>query len=332
MMMMVLLAACQGGQEGSASPAASRPTSPAHAAVRTLATGCTHTSPCLNIAAGAYRLGPGTLMPGLELAMPAGWSSTGTGPTELNLVPPAGQPEDALKFWLDMLAVKSTGPGHGTILTSVGTTPSALLAWFTGNPDFLLVSKPAPATIGQDIKMTSLAVVVSRSAKSDDLNCPAMPRCADMFTNRHWNGGAYSIGGDEEVRLYLGTIQIGGSPHTFLIDLDAADHADLLRLETPRNPSAASACRPAPPAADQATPEALGSPGRFKRIRPTQLNAAASQRTCRPHPQQLPRTGLASPRRGRARPSRRRPRRHPCRSCRPGPAAPGCNTLKLPCR
>lgn len=234
--LMFLLAACQGGGAGSASPAASRTGSPAQAAVRTLATGCTHASPCQDIAAGAYRLGPGTLLPGLKLAMPAGWSSTGTGPTELNLVPPGGQPDDALKFWLDMLAIKSTGLHHGTILKNVGTTPSALLAWLTSNPDFLIVSRPAPATIGQDIKMTSLVVGVSHSANYDDPGCPSTPRCADMFTSRHWSPGGYSIGGDEQVRLYLGTITINGNPHTFLVALDAADHADLLRLENATRP------------------------------------------------------------------------------------------------
>jgi hypothetical protein len=172
--------------------------------------------------------------------MPTGRSSTGTGPTELNLVPPGGQPDDALKFWLDMLAIKSTGLHHGTILTNVGTTPDALLAWLTSNPDFLLVSKPAPATIGQDTKLISLVVGVSRSANYEDPGCSAGPRCTDMFTSRHWDHpGGYSIGGDEEVRLYLGTIQINGSPNTFLIALDAADHADLLRLENAANPISA---------------------------------------------------------------------------------------------
>jgi hypothetical protein len=235
--LVFVLGACQGGGAGSASPATTRSGSPAQAAVRILATGCTHASPCQDLTAGAYRLGPRTLLPGLELAMPAGWSSTGTGPTELNLVPPGGQPDDALKFWLDMLAIKSTGPDYGTILTNVGTTPDALRAWLTSNPDFLLVSRPAPAIIGQDIKMTSLVVGVSRSAKSVDPGCPAGPRCADMFTSRHWDHpGGYGIGGDEEVRLYLGTIQVSGSPHTFLVALDAADHADLLRLENAAKP------------------------------------------------------------------------------------------------
>ena len=48
--------------------------------------------------------------------------------------------------------------------------------------------------------------------------------------------GGYGIGGDEQVRLYLGTIKVSGSPHTFLVALDAADHADLLRLENAAKP------------------------------------------------------------------------------------------------
>jgi hypothetical protein len=233
-----VLAACQNGGAGSASPAASRPASPTHTArpaVRTLAAGCTHNNPCENITAGAYRLGSGTLLPGMELTLPAGWSSTGTIPTQLNLMPP-GQPDDFLDFWLDMVAVKSTGPGHGTtILTNVGTTPGALLAWLTRNPDFRIVSRPAPAAIGQDSKMISLVVGVSHSAHYGDPACPSNPRCADLFTHRKWSD-SYGIGGDEEVRLYIGTIQISGSPHTFMVALDAVDHADLLRLENAAEP------------------------------------------------------------------------------------------------
>lgn len=236
---VLVLAACQSGGAGSASPPASRPASPAHTArptVRILAAGCTHASPCQNITAGAYQLGALTLLPGMKLTLPAGWSSAGTGPTELNLVPP-GQPDDFMNFWLDMVAVKSTGPGHGTtILTNVGTTPSALLAWLTRNPDFRIVSRPAPAAIGQDSTMTTLVVGVSRSADYGDPACPANPRCADLFTNRKWPPGGYGIGGDEEIRLYLGTITINGSPHTFMVALDAVDHADLLRLENAAKP------------------------------------------------------------------------------------------------
>ena len=230
LVLVLVLAACQGGGTGSASPAASRTGSPAHAAVRALTAGCSHSSPC-QLTAGAYRLGPGTLLPGLEVTLPAGWSSTESTPGELNLVSPA-HPDDALKFWLDMSAVKSSGPGHGTtVLTNVGRTPSALIAWLSHDRDFLIVSRPAPATVGQDIKMTSLVVGVSHSANYGDPGCPANPRCADLFTTKYWGSNSYGIGGDGEVRLYLGTIRISGSPHTFFAVLDAVDHADLLGFE-----------------------------------------------------------------------------------------------------
>ena len=46
----------------------------------------------------------------------------------------------------------------------------------------------------------------------------------------------YGIGGNGQVRLYLGTIQISGHPHTFFIALDAGDHADLTRLAQAAKP------------------------------------------------------------------------------------------------
>jgi hypothetical protein len=246
-LLMMLLAACQGSGAGPASPSASPTGSPAHAArpaVPALASGCSDSSPC-PIAAGTYRLGPATVLPGLEVTVPSGWSSTYNTPGELNLVPP-GQPNDALKFWLDVAAVKSSGAGHGTtVLKHVGRTPSALTAWLTHNRDFLIVSKPAAATIGHGITMTSLVVGVSRSANYGDPGCPANPRCADLFTNSYFGSSDfYGIGGDEEARLYLGTIQIGGSAHTFVIALDAVNHADMLRLEEAANPIVNSARLP----------------------------------------------------------------------------------------
>ena len=85
--------------------------------------------------------------------------------------------------------------------------------------------------------MTSLVVGVSRSSNYGDPGCPANPRCVDLLTNGYWgSSNFYGIGGDEEVRLYIGTIQISGTPHTFLVALDAVNRADLLRLEKAANP------------------------------------------------------------------------------------------------
>jgi hypothetical protein len=239
--LMILLAACQSSEAGPAASSASQKASPAQTgspaqtaqpAIRALGRECTDTSAC-HFDAGTYRLSAGTVVPGLEITMPSGWSSSESTRAELSLVPP-GQSDDALKFWLDMIPVKSSGAGHGTtILKNVGRTPSALTSWLTHDHDFLIVSKPAPVTIGHGITMTSLAVGVSPSANYSDSGCPSNPRCADLFTSSYWvsSGNFYSIGGDGEVRLYLGTIQLNGSPHTFFVALDAVSHADLLSLD-----------------------------------------------------------------------------------------------------
>lgn len=239
LLLMFMLAACQSGGAGPASTAASRsrpPAPTARSAVPILAEGCSGSSSC-PITAGSYRLGPGTVLPGLQVTVPSGWSSTENTPGELDLVPPR-QLNDALKFWLDMVAVKSSGAGHGTtILKNVGATPKALISWLTHDPDFLIVSKPAPVNIGHGITMTSLVVGVSRTANYGDPGCPANPRCADLFTNSYWgSSNFYGIGSDGQVRLYLGTIHINGHPHTFFVALDAVNHTALARLAKAAEP------------------------------------------------------------------------------------------------
>lgn len=234
-----LLAACQVSGAGPASSGAVQPGPSIHAArsaVPAPPVGCSGSNPC-PITAGTYQLGPDAVLPGLDMTVPVGWAVTENTPGEFSLVPP-GLPNDGLKFWLDMKAVKSSGPGHGTtLLKNVGGTPTALISWLTRDRDFLIVSKPAPATVSHGIRMMSLVVGVSRTAHYGDPACPANPRCADLFTNSYWgSSAAYGIGGDGEVRLYLGTIQISGKPHTFLIAFDADNHADLLRLEKSATP------------------------------------------------------------------------------------------------
>lgn len=239
----LLLAACQGsGVSPGPSPAAQSASS-VHAtrsAITAPPFNCSGSDPC-QIAAGTYQLGPGTLLPGLKVIVPARWAVTENTPGEFSLMPP-GLPNDGMKFWLDMQAVKSSGPGHGTtLLKNVGTTPAALISWLTRDPDFLIVSKPAPATVGHGIAMMSLVVGVSRSAHYGDPACPANPRCADLFTNRYWGSSAsYGIGGNGQVRLYLDTIHLKANRHTFLIAFDADTHADLLRLEKAAIPILAS--------------------------------------------------------------------------------------------
>jgi hypothetical protein len=231
--LMFVLAACQSSGVGSA-PASTQPrpsADKAQADVTAPPAYCQANNPC-PIAAGTYRLDPASVLPGLEMTVPAGWAVTENTPGEFSMAAP-GLPNDGLKFWLDMEAVISSGPGHGTtLLKGVSSTPIGLISWLTRDRDFLIVSKPAPATVGHAITMTSLVIGVSRSANYGDSGCPANPRCADLLTNWYWGtSGSYGIGGDGQVRLYLGTILISGKQHTFLIAFDADNHADLLRLE-----------------------------------------------------------------------------------------------------
>ena len=129
-----------------------------------------------------------------------------------------------------MLPVKSTGPGHGSALKGARTTSKAIVSWLTGNPDFLITSKPASVTIAGGVHATRLALAVSKSANYDDRECPDNPHCADLFTTPRWGPNVYAIGGKNEVELYLATISVRGHSHTLLIDFDGASHAKLIRI------------------------------------------------------------------------------------------------------
>ena len=106
-----------------------------------LPSSCSDNSPC-RLAAGTYRMGFSTVIEGLRLTLPRGWSTTENSGGELKLVPP-GLPNEWLFIWLDLVAVKSTGKGVGTILPGVGRTPDKLIGWLTHNPDFA-VFPPQP--------------------------------------------------------------------------------------------------------------------------------------------------------------------------------------------
>jgi hypothetical protein len=155
----------------------------------------------------------------------------------LSLVPP-GHSDERLFVWLDMRAVKSSGPGHGTtVLKNVGRRPRDIVAWLTHNTDFLIVAKPARAKIAGNLQSTTLVVGVSKTANYGEPDCPSNPRCADLFTNAtYWGPNAYGIAFPEQARLYLATIKRHGSSHTFYITLDAPNHPNLLRLTQTAKP------------------------------------------------------------------------------------------------
>jgi hypothetical protein len=226
--LMVALAAsaCGGSVRTSTNQASLGSPSP-----RALPSGCTDMAPCSLLAGPYVSFGDQSFVAGLTFALPApGWRSTELDRQEVNLIPP-DRPNDRLFLWTDLVAVKSTGPGHGgTVLNTVGKTANALVAWLTSNPDFRVIASPAPATIGVGIMMTTLVVGVSSTAQYGDSSCPANPRCADLFTKPEWTV-PYGIGGDEEARLY-----IAGVAHTFFVVLDATNDADLAHLASEAAP------------------------------------------------------------------------------------------------
>jgi hypothetical protein len=80
--------------------------------------------------------------------------------------------------------------------------------------------------------MTTLALGVSASARYGEPDCPSNPRCADLLKDpKYWGpSDSYGIGYPEQVRMYMGTIRVGGAPHVLFAALDAENHAQLLRL------------------------------------------------------------------------------------------------------
>jgi hypothetical protein len=205
-----------------------------------LPSSCSDNSPC-RLAAGTYRMGFSTVMEGLRLTLPKGWSIAENSGGELKLVPP-GRPNEWLFIWLDLVAVKSTGKGAGRILPGVGRTPAKLIRWLTHNPDFTIVSRPSPSSLIHGVRMTTLALGVSISANFGDPGCPSNPRCAGFFKDpKYWGeNDFYAIGAPEEVRLYLGTVRFGGASHTLFVALDAENHHKLLRLYASARPILAS--------------------------------------------------------------------------------------------
>jgi hypothetical protein len=229
-LLVAATAACSGAAGGgspSASP--SKAASPAAAAVRQLPQICSEDEPC-TYPAGRFRLGLGTVMERLVLTLPsAGWTSAENNPGELKLDPP-GTKDEHLFVWADMVAVQSTGKGHGlTQLTKVGRSPAALLAWLDGNRDLTVRKLPDRTVAG--IVLHGRSVTPSRTARYGDPACPSNPRCADLFTQgRFETDDSYGIGYPGIADVYIGGPL--ADAHTVLLALDAADPKGLAELET----------------------------------------------------------------------------------------------------
>ena len=226
----VLLVACSGG--GPTAQPATRPATLSSPTPTEVSLDCTDSDPC-TLPPGTYDTGTsdGAFHPGMSLTLTSTWGSHSLDKYEFSLYP-TSHPDDRLFFWEDMVAVKSSGPGHGTtILKNVGTSPKAMMAWLTGDPDFHIISPPTTVTSAGGLEATRVVLMISKKARYGDSRCPANPRCADLFTRRDF-GEYYSIGGRNEIiRLDIASIKIDGRPHTLFIVLDTGGgHAGLQQL------------------------------------------------------------------------------------------------------
>jgi hypothetical protein len=243
-----------GGDTASPSSAQSSaaPTSSPAAAGREplLQEACNDSDNICHFAAGSYQLGrrrtdhTGGVIPGLRLSLPKGWVGTENDPGELSLHPP-GHPNAHLFIWMELRMVKSSGDGvEKKILTTVGESAEAITSYLVRNPDFDVVSKPAPVTIGEGIKTTSLVVRASDTVNFGLPSCPYRGKCVGLFTYPQYWDGAYSIGGPEQIRLYLMTFHAhiptyygtGNNTHTLIIGLATENATALHRLTNQAQP------------------------------------------------------------------------------------------------
>jgi hypothetical protein len=244
---LTLLAAACGG--GSGSPATGAPATGATATASAAASVAVMASPAVSarpsgplalpichegahcsIGAGAYITeGAGAFFPGLQLAVPDGWFLAESDNGEISLHP-SDHPDDGLLIWKDIVAVVSnhrTQKG-GTPMAGIGTSPGALVAWFTANPDFHVITAPKAVTVGHGIVATVLTMGVSTTADFGDPDCPVNPHCASFITDpHHWGGGFFAIGAPEVVRMFLATASYPDGDHNFVVALDVPSIADL---------------------------------------------------------------------------------------------------------
>jgi hypothetical protein len=240
-----------GGSSAStaASPAVGTYASSAAASAAAVATS-TATGPialpiCINVPqcpidAGTYRtVGSQAFMPGLTLTIPVGWFATEASSGEISLHL-EGQPDQSLLLWKDVVAVVSnhrTTKIGITPVKGIGTTPDALVKWFTSNPDFAVITPPKSAVVGDGISGTILTMGVSDGADFGDADCPVNPHCAAFVTDpRHWGDEFYAIGAPGVTRMFLTTVSFPSGDHTFLVTLDALSAADLESFATQAKP------------------------------------------------------------------------------------------------
>ena len=174
---------------------------------------------------------PEGFWPGLSISIGSGWVSGEQDTGELKLYQAAHE-DDLLLFWRDVVALTSSTGGNGlsgiSRVPGVGQSPEALVAYFTSNSDYKVVTAPAAMTTAGGLQGTVLTMTTSKTADFGDSDCPDNPRCAAFIRDeRHWGTEFYAIGGDEVSRMFLTSVTVDGKSHTLIITLDAPNAAEL---------------------------------------------------------------------------------------------------------
>ena len=177
---------------------------------------CLPDSPC-QFEGGTYTtFGRWAFLPGLTLDIPGGWHSNEQDAGEFNVLNPE-YGSGGLFFFRDMIPVDP----EGNHIRDVASTPEALTAWFTGNPN-LIVTEPESVTIGHGIEATTFTFTTAPGAPNTDPGCPDYPpgaaACFGLMTDpAHWGDGSWYIASAHATRLYLASIGPDTSPHLLLV-------------------------------------------------------------------------------------------------------------------
>lgn len=99
-----------------------------------------------------------------------------------------------------------------------------LVHWIASNPDFDVLDRPQPVTVGKGITAVQPSVQVSRTARFGDPKCPPTP--AALRSSEARGDLVYSIGG-EEVQMLFATVPFDERSSTLVIALDPIDPNDL---------------------------------------------------------------------------------------------------------
>jgi hypothetical protein len=116
-------------------------------------------------------------------------------------------------MWADPRA--TAGGPKPRKLTTVGTTPAALIAWLRHNPK-LAVSAPTTRMIGGNLKALAVDLHVSPKAGKEDPSCTNA--CWTYLTFR--TGCCYGTDSPTWVRLYLATVGSGSNAHVLAITVE----------------------------------------------------------------------------------------------------------------